>query len=386
MVEDVWVSGWDYVGNQPFTKKVSLSGKACAASERPTKQWELVSDVIPVSGAIVNISGYDGADGQRPEFPRPAYEANQCMPSRANPLGIMQRYGDPITGILHPIGEAALYGCHCKNCDNRWVDILAPQDDWTPLGKPPLNPSAINAAGQSMVADISNASSDDLAAMRNQAREALEEAEIPVTEDMIDAGREAWNRSIEEECSITTYELVYRAMAALAPAESSLEPLAPTKDDIYNLAIALIAAQRDGMFRQAKEEFLASDSGFKNEWLRIAQAAFAHAGYLPSIVAQRRDFANQKVLLAPDRRALQRELDTVNAQVRLREGTIERQARAMLEAQEREIALRMELMAAQDALAKLKADVPDTPNPPMHDPFRHRERDRRRMGPEGLPR
>lgn len=39
---------------------------------------------------------------------------------------VRERYGDPVTGILHPIGEAVVEGCHCKNCDRRWVDFPSP--------------------------------------------------------------------------------------------------------------------------------------------------------------------------------------------------------------------------------------------------------------------
>lgn len=47
-------------------------------------------------------------------------------PPPVNPEYVAKRYGDPQTGILHPIGEKAVHGCHCKNCDNRWVDFAPP--------------------------------------------------------------------------------------------------------------------------------------------------------------------------------------------------------------------------------------------------------------------
>ncbi len=49
--------------------------------------------------------------------------------------------------------------------------------------------------------------------------------EILVTEEMINAGRDAWHEHIEEETSaVTTFEVVYRAMAAVAPKQVTREP------------------------------------------------------------------------------------------------------------------------------------------------------------------
>lgn len=73
--------------------------------------------------------------------------------------------------------------------------------------------------------------------------------------------------------------------------------------------------------------------------------------------------------------------DTAATRNRLLEATVEGQHRTMLAAQEREIALRTELMAAHDKMAAVIANVADAPSP---DWTRVPEPDRRRMGPEGI--
>lgn len=87
-------------------------------------------------------------------------------------------------------------------------------------------------------------------------------------------------------------------------------------------------------------------------------------------------------LVSEGERQAVRERDAANTRNRLLEATIEGQHRAMLAAQEREIALRTELMAVHDKLVgRAAVNVPGSPRP---DWTRVPEPDRWRMGPEGI--
>ena len=41
---------------------------------------------------------------------------------------VVATFADPFTGTLHPIGEARVSGCGCKNCDPNWTRVRPAKD------------------------------------------------------------------------------------------------------------------------------------------------------------------------------------------------------------------------------------------------------------------
>lgn len=70
-------------------------------------------------------------------------------------------------------------------------------------------------------------------------------------------------------------------------------PFEPTEHDIRHLAIAMLAGAQDCSFNEAAKRFGRMSKGQQDKCLRASRAAFAHPGYLPSIVSQRRDMNQQ---------------------------------------------------------------------------------------------
>lgn len=88
---------------------------------------------------------------------------------------------------------------------------------------PPLSgilptPEAIKSAALSMIAAMKTASGVDLTAMCDSVREKVSD-EIPVTAEMIMAGKEAVEMVQMLGAFVPVVEVIYRAMAALAPVE-----------------------------------------------------------------------------------------------------------------------------------------------------------------------
>lgn len=61
----------------------------------------------------------------------------------------------------------------------------------------------------------------------------------------------------------------------------------PAEADMENLAICLLAASLGCPFAQANHDWKVLQPSIKTHWFRVAQAAFDHVGYLPSIAAAR---------------------------------------------------------------------------------------------------
>lgn len=75
------------------------------------------------------------------------------------------------------------------------------------------------------------------------------------------------------------------------PTTWASKPFAPSTSDIRDMAVALLAAEDDVTFSQAKANFHTDPRN--NRCLRVAQAAFDHAGYVPAIAQARRDAAGR---------------------------------------------------------------------------------------------
>lgn len=191
---------------------------------------------------------------------------------------------------------------------------------------------------------------------------------------------------------------IYRAMHAAAP---SISVFTPTEADVESLATALAASSLDLTF-SAATRWLAKDTS-RSHWITLARVAFDHPGYLPSIVAARRD-ANES--RAAEVAQLRAERDQAYADMRHRldehekvmeivsaldaevaKLTQERDSALEVMAtmadsqklqQDIELTLRAELTRAHDLLAQRPATVPETPKPA--DFTRDFSGDLRRMG------
>lgn len=230
-----------------------------------------------------------------------------------------------------------------------------PMDEWTRVpgyervngrSMPPV--SAINAAGQSIVAAIRNASPDDLVTMQTRARETSLGAEIPVTAEMIEVGR---RNAYGPGPDTFDFGAIYRAMAALAPVE--------------------LVSEGERQAVRERDEMLTALNNIRERNTTLEAEV---PGRVQLEIAGLRVERDEALAMR----------DTVATHNRLLEATVEGQHRAMLAAQERESALRMELMAVHDRLAAFTAaNVPDATRPAA-DWTRVPPPDRWRMGPEGI--
>lgn len=141
-------------------------------------------------------------------------------------------------------------------------------------------------------------------------------------------------------------------------------PFEPTHYDIQHLAVAMLAGVEDCSFNEAAKRYGWMSKGQQIKCLRASGAAFAHPGYLPSIVSQRRDMMHQARQIA--RETSEKEKTVMWAQY--------------LAAKRRITELSAENDALKAQIAAFTASSVPPPEPSKPNPFRDFNGDRRRVG------
>lgn len=164
--------------------------------------------------------------------------------------------------------------------------------------------------------------------------------EIPVTPEMMAAGQVAFGQT-PLVCTLGSVEdavsFVYRAMAALAPVE-------------------LVSEGEIQAVRQ-RDEALAGSEYWATSWRRERSERVAFRSELTASQAHIERLLDANCALVSTNERLRDEID----------------------------ALTVEKASLHDMVTQFTtANVPDPSNESEHNPFRLRERDRRRMGPEGI--